>query len=149
MPEPSASMQLILARLLPLIATPAPCLQLLYSGAPMTSIAATSTAEASALCEVLCSNCQDSPPWLHQLCRGAVQVSEGRQPRLWLPKSCLKLSALQEVQARCQAWQAPGPNTTGVHELLATFFSCFTKAFTMWLARSAPRETRCRCEHEG
>ena len=26
---------------------------------------------------------------------------------------------------------------------MATFFSCFTKAFTMWLARSAPRETRC------
>ena len=141
-------MQLTLASLLELIATPAPCLQLLYSGAPMTSITAASTAEASALCELLCSNCQDIPPWLHQLHRGAVQASERHKPQI-LPSQSLNLSTMQEVQARCQAWQAPGPNTTGVHELLATFFSCFTKAFTMWLARSAPRETRCRFEHEG
>ena len=49
---------------------------------------------------------------------------------------------LQAVQGKCQAWQPSQPNPVGVHELMATFFSCFTKAFTMWLARSAPRETR-------
>lgn len=31
----------------------------------------------------------------------------------------------------------------GVHELLASFFARYTKAFTMWLARSAPVEMRC------
>ena len=51
--------------------------------------------------------------------------------------------AAQALQQAAAAWTPDAPSTAGVHELLASFFARYTKAFTLWLARTAPVEMRC------
>ena len=62
----------------------------------------------------------------------------------WQPlPSANKHAGVQALQQAASAWRPAAPNAAGVHELLASFFARSTKAFTLWLARSAPAEMRC------